>query len=142
MLTTATAPARAWTRRTCLTWGLALAAPLGLSACLGGGPQATVEGFYAAVAQGDVDQAMTWLALEQVSANEMMLVKGKLQVALAVSKEKIDANGGLGSIKLLEQTEQGDNRMRVQVQVTFKNGKTDTEYMDLVKQKDGWKIKL
>ena len=65
MLTTATAPARAWTRRTCLTWGLALAAPLGLSACLGGGPQATVEGFYAAVAQGDVDKAMTWLALEQ-----------------------------------------------------------------------------
>jgi hypothetical protein len=132
----------ALTRRTCLAWGVVWAAPLGLTACFGSGPAAVVQGFYGAVAEGNVDKAMTFLALEQVSANEMMMVKGKLQVALGISKQKIDANGGLAGVQLLEETEQGEGRLRVKVEVKFKNGKTETDYMNLVKEKDGWKIKL
>ena len=133
----------AFTRRTCLAWGAAALAPLALSACLGAsGPEATVRGFYDAVNAGDVDKAMTFLALEQVSTNEMILVKGKLQMAVGVSKQKIDANGGLGSVKVLEESPQGDNQLRVKVQVQFKNGKSETEQMHLLKEQDVWKIKL
>ena len=44
---------------------------------------------------------------------------------------------------LLEVTSlNGENALRVQLEILFKNGKTDQDSMNLVKQKDGWKIKL
>ncbi len=125
-------------RRTCLALGLAV----GLSACFGSGPEATVKGFYAAVAAGDTDKAIGFLALQSVSANEMIVVKGKVQMMVAAGKTQIDANGGLQDVQIVSQQEQGEAALRVQLQVTFKNGKTDTDNMNLVKEKDGWKIKL
>ncbi|MCZ2106141.1 MAG: DUF4878 domain-containing protein [Burkholderiales bacterium] len=125
-------------RRTCLAMGLAL----GLSACFGAGPEAAVEGFYQAVAQGDADKAMGFLALESVSANEMLMVKPKIQMLVATGKAKIDANGGLKGVKITDQQPQGENALHVRLEITFQNGKTDSDTMNLVKEKDGWKIKL
>ena len=85
---------------------------------------------------------MGFLALESVSANEMIMVKGKVQMMVAAGKTQIDANGGLQGVKITNQQEQGENAVRVQLEVLFKNGKTDQDSMNLVKQKDGWKIKL
>lgn len=125
-------------RRVCL----AAVVALGLTACFGSGPEATVQGFYGAVAEGNTDKAMGFLALESVSANEMVMVKGKVQMMVAAGKTQIDANGGLQGVKITNQQEQGENAVRVQLEVLFKNGKTDTDSMNLIKQKDGWKIKL
>ncbi len=61
-------------RRVCL----AAVVALGLTACFGSGPEAAVQGFYGAVAEGNTDKAMGFLALESVSANEMIMVKGKI----------------------------------------------------------------
>ncbi len=49
---------------------------------------------------------------------------------------------GLQGVKITNQQEQGENALRVQLEILFKNGKTDQDSMNLVKQKDGWKIKL
>lgn len=127
-------------RRTCLALGLGWA--LGLSACFGGGPETAVQGFYAAVAQGDTDKAINWLALDSVSANEMLVVKPKIQMLVATGQAKIEANGGLKSVKIIDQQPQGENALRVRLEVTFQNDKTENDNMNLVKHKDGWKIKL
>ena len=63
-------------RRVCL----AAVVALGLTACFGSGPEAAVQGFYGAVAEGNTDKAMGFLALESVSANEMIMVKGKIHI--------------------------------------------------------------
>ena len=47
-------------RRVCL----AAVVALGLTACFGSGPEAAVQGFYGAVAEGNTDKAMGFLALE------------------------------------------------------------------------------
>ena len=82
------------------------------------------------------------MALESVSANEMIMVKGKIQMMVAAGKTQMDANGGFQGVKITNQQEQGENALRVQLEILFKNGKTDQDSMNLVKQKDGWKIKL
>lgn len=125
-------------RRVCL----AAVVALGLTACFGSGPEAAVQGFYGAVAEGNTDKAMGFLALESVSANEMIMVKGKIQMMVAAGKTQMDANGGFQGVKITNQQEQGENALRVQLEILFKNGKTDQDSMNLIKQKDGWKIKL
>lgn len=121
---------------------MAAVVALGLTACFGSGPEAAVQGFYGAVAEGNTDKAMGFLALESVSANEMVMVKGKIQMMVAAGKTQMDANGGFQGVKITNQQEQGENALRVQLEILFKNGKTDQDSMNLVKQKDGWKIKL
>lgn len=127
-------------RRTCLAMGLAL----GLTACFGGGsPFSVVKDFYAAVLQGDADKAITFLALKQVSANEMQLVKPKVQMIVAQGKSKTDANGGLDAIELLQENISEDGEQaKVEVKVLFKNGKSSNESFKLVKEDGAWKIRL
>lgn len=127
-------------RRTWLSLGLAV----GLTACFGGGgPEGAVRDFYAAVADGNAEKAMEFIALQQVSANEMLVAKGKIQMLVGQGKAKIEANNGLAKVEVLEQNLSEDGNMaKLNVQLTYKNGKTTSERMRLRKEDGRWKISL
>lgn len=131
-------------RRKYLELGLASGLALGLVACSSGGsPEAVVKKFYDAVAAGNVDKAVECMALENVAANEMMMAKAKIQMVVATGQAKIEANGGLSKVEVLKQEMKPDgDAALLQVQVTFKNDKTEKSTVKAVKEKNGWKIKL
>lgn len=133
-----------FSRRTWMSLGLAAGLSLGLVGCFGGGgPEGVVREFYGAVAKGDAEQATKFIALKQVSANEMMMAKGKIQMMVGEGKARIEANDGLAKVDVLEQklSEDGESA-QLQVQVTYKNGKTSSSRMKMVKEEGGWKIRL
>lgn len=117
---------------------------LGLTACFGGGaPMDVVRDFYAAIADGNAEKATKYMALKQVSANEMQMVKGKVAMMVAEGKSTVDANDGLDKIEMLQENLAEDgNSAQVKVQVTFKNGKTKNEGFKLIKEDGDWKIRL
>lgn len=123
---------------------LALGIAAGLTGCLGGEkPLQVIENFYAAVAEGNTDKAVQYLALENVSANEMIAVKAKVAVMVAQGKAVIDANNGVQKVQVLEENLSEDGaQANVRVQVTFRNDKTDTDTFKLRKVNGHWKIRL
>ncbi|MBD7959649.1 MULTISPECIES: DUF4878 domain-containing protein [Comamonas] len=125
------------------TW-LAMGMSLGLTACLGGSaPIDVIRDFYMAVAAGNADKATQYLALQQVSADEMRLVKAKVEMMVAQGKSVVDANNGLAKIDMLQEDMAADgNSAKVKVQVTFKNDKTKNESFTLLKEDGHWKIRL
>lgn len=127
-------------RRTCLAMGLAM----GLSACLGSAsPFGVVKDFYAAVQAGNTDKALQYMALAQVSADEMRMVKPKVEMMVAQSNSVTEANGGMGSIELLEEKIAEDGQTaRIHVKLTYKNGKTKEENFKLRQEDGNWKIIL
>ncbi|MEG1374516.1 MAG: DUF4878 domain-containing protein, partial [Comamonas sp.] len=102
-----------------------------------------IRDFYMAVAAGNADKATQYLALQQVSADEMRLVKAKVEMMVAQGKSVVDANNGLAKIDMLQEDMAADgNSAKVKVQVTFKNGKTKNESFTVLKEDGNWKIRL
>jgi len=115
-----------------------------LAACsLASSPEKTVETFYRAVAEKEMDKAIEQLALGEVSAGEMVLAKGLLQMAIGVLAVEIESNGGLKRIDVLESTVAEDGQSaRVRVKLIFNNGKDDTQSDRLRLEEGKWKMTL
>ncbi|MBU4609368.1 DUF4878 domain-containing protein [Achromobacter sp. GG226] len=122
---------------------LMLACAAMLTACSGGKPESAVETFYEAVAKGDVDKATAQISFANVPADRVVQARGKVQMIVGEMQNRVEANGGLDRVEILETT-MDDTRESAQVRarVVFHNGRDDTQNHRLVKDDGDWKIQL
>jgi len=115
-----------------------------LAACsFSSSPERTVETFYRAVAEKKTDKAIEQLALGDISAGEMVVAKGFLQLAIGALAIEIESNGGLKRVEVLESTVAEDGQSaRVRVKLSFNNGKDDTRSNRLRLEEGKWKITM
>lgn len=114
-----------------------------LTACSGGKPESTVETFYEAAAQGDVDKAIAQISFSGVPAAQMTAAKGKMQMIVGEMQARIQANDGLDEVEILESKVGEDGKTAtVRAKVIFKNGKDKTESHRLIKEDGDWKLQL
>lgn len=114
-----------------------------LAACSGGKPENTVETFFQAAADGDVEKAIDQISFASVDASEMVAAKGKIQMIVGDLQQQIAANDGMGSLETLssEMAEDGELAI-IQSKITFGNDKTMNETTRLAKEDGDWKILL
>ena len=112
-----------------------------LTACSPQTPESVVSSYIKAVASNNVDEAMGYLALGDVKGNEFTQTRGKIRGMLDSQYSAIQENGGLDSIstKLINKN---DNIAHVKLTMKYKNGKTESGDMTLVKESGEWKISL
>jgi len=126
--------------RWCAVCGLALVG-LMLVACSSSKPEATVEAFYRAVAELNVDKATELMALDDVPANQVFEVKGVLQMGMLGLAADIKGNDGLKRIKVLEsEVDAADGRARVRIKLVFNNGQERVRMERLRLEYGKWKI--
>jgi len=104
----------------------------------GSSPESVVEKFFKAAAANRVDDAIECFSLKDVKQNDLTMIKGKLQMIVGEQYSTIQEKGGLSSVKATLMEKSGDTA-KVKAVVKFKNGQTDEEIFDLIKDK-GWKI--
>ncbi|WP_447895542.1 DUF4878 domain-containing protein [Vreelandella sp. GE22] len=125
-----------------LTAAALLAAAL-LTACSGGEPEDTVETFFQATADGDVEKAIDQVSFASVGAEEMVAAKGKVQMLVGDLQNRIAANDGLDSVETVNTNMlEDDQRAVIQSTIHFNNGKSMNENTPLVKEDGDWKISL
>jgi len=110
-----------------------LAVSVGCSA----GPGTVVEKFFKALEGGEIDEAIGYLSSRAVQT----LGADKWRSALAEMSRQIEAEGGMGEVKVLNEIENGDIAT-VEVELTDNNGNSDTETFNLVKEDGDWKIDI
>jgi len=121
--------------------GCVLFVGLLLAACSSPKPEAAVEAFYQAAAKKNVDRAAEQVALGDVPDNEMLMVKGMLQMMIGAYAAKIESNDGLKRIEVLETTVDEDGQSaRVRSKLLFNNGKDETVSDRLHLEGGKWKI--
>jgi len=126
--------------RWCAVCGLALVG-LMLVACSSSKPETTVEAFYRAVAELNVDKATELMALDDVPANQVFEVKGVLQMGMLGLAARIKANDGLKRIEVLEsEVDSAARRARVRIKLIFNNGQEQVSVEHLRLEYDKWKI--
>lgn len=114
-----------------------------LAACSSGEPEDTVDAFFQASADGDVEKAIDQVSFASVGADEMVSANGKVRMIVGDLQQQIIANDGLDSIETLSSdiSEDGE-QATVQSTLTFGNGKTKHETTRLIKKDGAWKISL
>lgn len=114
-----------------------------LSACSGGQPESVVESFYEAAADGDVEKATELMALNNVPAAQMMQAKGKVQMIVGEMQNRINANGGLDDVEILEsKVAESKKTAVVRVKIKYKNGKDQTQSHNMIDEDGDWKLLL
>ena len=103
-------------------------------------PEDIVEKYYKAAADNNVDKAISCFSLKNIDETEITTAKGKLQMIIGGYYQEIQKNGGLASVKTALVEQEGDTAT-VNAIVTFKNGQTDEQRFNLIKD-NGWKITL
>jgi hypothetical protein len=120
-----------------MPWVFMLA--LMLCAC-GQSPEGTVKDYFDAVAENRVEDAVNFYSLKNVKENNLTAAKGKLQMAVGAQHARIENNGGLASVKT-KLVEQKDDEAKVEVEISYKNGQTKTDRIQLVKESGRWKLR-
>ena len=118
---------------------VALLAVGGLLALLfsggGGGPAGTAKDFFWALEQGNVEEARGLMS----SQLRTLLNDQKLGMALAQNRAQAQQREGLQDIEVVQETVNGD-RAVVQLKLTYGNGLTDVQNVQLVQEEGAWKI--
>ena len=112
-----------------LLWGIVAAG------CSSSGPGATVQRFYRAVESGEAKAASEMVSGSMVS----MMGPQKLEMALKGEAVKISQKGGIQSIEILSEEIDGHSA-EVGVRVTYGNGETDEENLNLTRIDGRWII--
>ena len=112
-----------------LLWGIVAAG------CSSVGPGATVQRFYRAVESGEAKAASEMVSGSMVS----MMGPKKFEMALQGETGKISQKGGIQSIEILSEEIDGD-AAEVGVRVTYGNGETDEENLNLTRIDGRWMI--
>jgi len=112
-----------------------------LAACSSSKPESTVEAFYQAAAKRDVDKVMEQFALGDISGDELMMTKGKVQMMVGQMAAQIEENGGIKRIEVLESSVDKDgDSARVQIKLIFNDGSEQVESNRLRREGGKWKI--
>lgn len=100
-------------------------------------PSKTVQDFYQAVQDGEVQTATSLLSNYTVQN----IGKDKLQQVLIQQSKNMNSSGGIRAVNILEEQITGD-LATVTVEVVFNDGTSNTEVLNLVKENKKWKIDL
>jgi len=106
-------------------------------ACGVNSPANTVRKFYGYMEAGDAEKVIGLFSQDVINA----LGKDKLQTAVEMNIAKIKSSGGIKSLKLENETING-NLAQVSVTTVSGNGETSTETVKLVKENGVWKFAL
>jgi hypothetical protein len=101
------------------------------------GPSQTVEKFYEAVENGQADVAVGLFSNRAVQT----FGSAKLEQGLLQQSRKMNDQGGVQSVTILEEKVNGDIAS-VTVEVVMNNGQVSTENVDLIRENDKWKIDI
>jgi len=121
--------------------GFLILASLLLAACSSSKPESTVEAFYQAAAKRDVDKVMEQFALAEISGDQLLMTKGKVQMMVGQMAAQIEENGGIKRIEVLESSVDKDSDIaQVQIKLIFGNGEEQIESNSLRREGGKWKI--
>lgn len=144
-------------RRHCLLAGLFTASALGLAGCATApsdtaAPTATpeelqdalVQRFYRALADGDFDRSISMVSASSLSKQQLAELTPKLRQMLAGAKSKVDAKGGLQKVEIVERVPSAtkENIIKLRVLVTYGDGSTRRERMNLFLDDGIWKVEV
>lgn len=128
-----------------------------LTACggLGGGPEATVYKFNQYVADGNIDQALTllgsdcrrmgdqkWRRILEERSSDISEKKGikKLETQADAPSDSGREEASSDNGEANAEAEKERQTIRVRTTVTYGNGETESDWVTLVKEEEGWKI--
>ena len=106
-------------------------------ACGVNSPASTVRKFYGYMEAGDAEKVVGLFSQDVTNT----LGKDKLRAAVEMNIAKIKSNGGIKSLKLENETVNG-NFAQILVTTVSGNGETSTETVKLVKENGVWKFAL
>jgi hypothetical protein len=117
---------------------------LALAACSSNSsPESTLQAFYQAAANADVEKATALISFRDVPAAKMVAAKGKVQMIVGEMQATVQANGGLDKVEILEtKMDEAGQTATIKAKLTYKNGKEHNERHTLRKEDDGWKLVL
>lgn len=135
-------------RRRCLLAGFATFSALGLSACATAptaaeSQEAMVQRFYQMMAAGDFDGNIGLISARNLSQQQLADFAPKMRRLLAGAKAKIDSKGGLQKVEVVERVPSEDGHVtKLRVLVTYGNGSTRRERMNVFQENGVWKVEL
>ena len=144
-------------RRHCLLTSLFTASALGLAGCATApsdtaaptaSPEelqdALVQRFYRALADGDFDRSISMVSASSLSKQQLAELTPKLRQMLAGAKSKVDAKGGLQKVEIVERVPSAtkENIIQLRVLVTYGDGSTRRERMNLFLDDGIWKVEV
>lgn len=132
-------------RRRCLLLPFSLSLALGLSACATTTPEQSqdelIQRFYALVAAGDFDACIALVSARNISREQLASFEYKLRRMLAGAKGMIDSKGGLAKVEVVERT-LSEDVVKLRVLVSYRDGSTRRERINLFQEQGVWKVQL
>ena len=122
---------------------LALIAIFVLAGC-GSDPKGVAEDFIRALYEGDSKTLVDAIDIPDKNRSDdgsMQMINGKLIQMAGAGKEEASKRDGLKGVSGELQTS-GEESAIVKVTVSFKNGMSHTEDVDLIKKDGKWKVSL
>ncbi len=102
---------------------------------LGSGPGGTVQKFFTAVDKGEIEEAMSYLSSRTIQT----LGADKWRAVLLEATRELDNVGGITAVDIIEENIKGETAW-VTVEITYGDGSSETDSMDLIKEDGNWKI--
>ncbi|BDR06873.1 hypothetical protein CTTA_1858 [Comamonas testosteroni] len=134
-------------RRCCLHFSFSLPLALGLSACATTTPEQSqdelIQRFYALMAAGDFDTCIALISARNISSGQLASFEQKLRRMLTGAKGMIDSKGGLAKVEVVERkVSEEEQVIKLRVLVSYRNGSTRRERINLVQEEGVWKVLL
>ena len=134
-------------RRCCLHFSFSLPLALGLSACATTTPEQSqdelIQRFYALMAAGDFDTCIALISARNISSGQLASFEQKLRRMLAGAKGMIDSKGGLAKVEVVERKiSEEEQVIKLRVLVSYRDGSTRRERINLVQEEGVWKVRL
>lgn len=107
----------------------------------GSAPDKVAENYVSAMINADIDAFIATIYLTDKEQQEFEMVKGKMSEMLNAASAAAQLQGGVKSVKAVS-TEYSSNKKEavVEVELTFNNGNSDSEDVNMIKTDEGWKV--
>ena len=104
-------------------------------ACAGFSPSSAVKAFYSAIGNGKTDDAIGLVSQQTLNT----VGEQKLRMGIQGASRKMMAKGGLKDLEITNEQVSGDVAT-VTALLKYGNGSQETQKVQLVKEKGGWRL--
>lgn len=102
-----------------------------------------MQRFYQMMADGDFDGNIGLISARNLSQQQLADFAPKMRRLLAGAKAKIDSKGGLQKVEVVERVPSEDGHVtKLRVLVTYGDGSTRRERMNVFQENGVWKVEL